>query len=328
MERSAICARRSTTSRPGRDRRAGLCCDRRPPTARWRRRRAARRVRAWLISASSPIGSMAPVLTLPAWQHTMVGRPRCDGKHRSRSAGSIAPLASTATCSIDLRAEAQEPSRPWNGHVHLVADDKADRRGTREPVGLDIPTCRRQHMVPSRGERRRVGHLAAGDKSKRRLGWQTEQVEHPTAGDLLDHRGRRARREQARCFGPKPVTNQSAASAAGNAPPITKPKNRPESMPISPPASTASAIRCTTAAGSAGCCGVGPPRAARNSSGVAVGVTTASRKCGAVRDATLRDRAKQAGFVDVVHSPGNSLRSRSSTGLFTPGEVCAGSRRP
>ena len=95
-----------------------------------------------------------------------------------------------------LRAESQEPCRAGNRDMYLFADDETDGRRAGQPVGLDIPACCCEHVMTSGGERGGVGHLAAGDEREGRFGRQAQQVDHPTTGDLLDHRGRRAGREQ------------------------------------------------------------------------------------------------------------------------------------
>ena len=56
-----------------------------------------------------------------------------------------------------------------------------------------------------------------------------------------------------------------AATAAGSAPPMTKPKKRPDGIAMIP-GSAASISSATTCAGSAPCSGRGPPSAALNSS--------------------------------------------------------------
>jgi hypothetical protein len=66
--------------------------------------------------------------------------------------------------------------------------------------------------------------------------------------------------------------SQSAASAAGVAPPITNPKKRPLDDATTP-GSAAAASAATTARGSSGCSGSGPPSAARISARLARLVT-------------------------------------------------------
>jgi hypothetical protein len=66
-------------------------------------------------------------------------------------------------------------------------------------------------------------------------------------------------------FWSQAAVSQSAASAAGSAPPITKPKKRPLGDATSP-GSAALASALTTSRASTGCSGSGPPRAVRSSS--------------------------------------------------------------
>ena len=106
----------------------------------------------------------------------------------------------------DLRhrscSDPEESGAPWHRHVHLVADDQANRRRTGQAVELDVPTDRCQDVMTRRGERGGVGHLATGDEGERRVLGQAEHVDQPPAGDLLDHRCRRAAARTGRCSGP------------------------------------------------------------------------------------------------------------------------------
>ena len=70
-------------------------------------------------------------------------------------------------------------------------------------------------------------------------------------------------------FWSQAAVSQSAASAAGVAPPMTKPKNRPLGVATSP-GSAASARAAIVLRGSSGASGSGPPRAARNAGRLAL----------------------------------------------------------
>jgi hypothetical protein len=88
-------------------------------------------------------------------------------------------------------AEPEQPQRPVDGHVPLRADEHADLRRAREAVTADVPGDLVEHVPPRGGEAGHVRDLRARDEADRRFAGQTEQLEQPVAGDLLDHRGRR-----------------------------------------------------------------------------------------------------------------------------------------
>ena len=60
----------------------------------------------------------------------------------------------------DVGAEAEQPQRPVDGGVPLVAGDHPDRRRAEQAVALDVPAGLGQHVVPGGGEADGVGRLA------------------------------------------------------------------------------------------------------------------------------------------------------------------------
>ena len=100
--RSATCARRSPTSRPARHRR---------PAPAFRGHAAAHSPNAPSTCNHAPCSrvaapiarrsSHAPVLTLPACAHTMVGTPGAAARAASSACGFISPFASAGTVSMD-----------------------------------------------------------------------------------------------------------------------------------------------------------------------------------------------------------------------------------
>ena len=100
---------------------------------------------------------------------------------------------------------------------------------------------------------------------ERRARRQPEQLGQPAADDLLGHGGGRRGDVQA-AFWSHAEASQSAASAAGSEPPNTKPKKRGDWLAMRPgPAASTSAS--STARGSDGPSGNGPPSAARRAAG-------------------------------------------------------------
>ena len=94
------------------------------------------------------------------------------------------------------------------------------------PVGRTSQPARRStasRPAASAGEVRRGG---AGHEPDRGLVREPEQVEQPGGRDVL-HRGVRRGEPRSPQFWSQALTSQSAASAAGCVPPITKPKKRP-----------------------------------------------------------------------------------------------------
>ena len=82
-------------------------------------------------------------------------------------------------------AEAEVAQREVDRAVPLSADENGDRRSGQSPRG-DIPPHPRQHLVPGSGERREVGHRGAGDEAHRALHGQSEELDEPPSGGVLD----------------------------------------------------------------------------------------------------------------------------------------------
>jgi hypothetical protein len=93
-------------------------------------------------------------------------------------------------------AEPEDPQRPIDGDVPLFADDQPHARRTDQPVPLDVPSGLCQHPVPRRRERGHVRHLTARDERERRVRRQPQQVDQPSARDLLHGGCRRSRTRQ------------------------------------------------------------------------------------------------------------------------------------
>ena len=70
--------------------------------------------------------------------------------------------------------------------MRLLATQDADPWGGNQPVALHIPARTPEDGMPGGGQARRVGGLAAGDEADAGVFRQSEQVEHPRGGDLLD----------------------------------------------------------------------------------------------------------------------------------------------
>jgi hypothetical protein len=114
---------------------------------------------------------------------------------------------------------AQEAQGAVYGDMPLFADDDADRRRARQPVGLDVPTGRLEHAVARGSERGEVGHLAAGHQRVRGVPGQPKQVDQPRAADLLDHRGRGRGRVEAGVLVPgrgEPVRGEGGREATSD----------------------------------------------------------------------------------------------------------------
>ena len=107
--------------------------------------------------------------------------------------------------------------------MHVGAADHPDRRGTLEAVLLDVPARRTQHGATGRGQRGEVGHRGAAHEADGGPSGQAEELDQPFRGHLLDDSGRGVPRYKP-TFWSQVEVSQSAASAAGTDPPITKPK--------------------------------------------------------------------------------------------------------
>ena len=162
----------------------------RPPTGRTRRRRApTRRARA-RCRRSRPIGSLAPVLTLPACAQTIVGP-----SHRRRAR----PRAHRRACGPDRRPERARSRRCRSRgsaarRPPRCALRRRRSRGSRgaplQPLRLDVPAGAAQHFVTRRRQAGEVRHVAAGDEADAGAARQVEQLEEPADDDVFDH-GRR-----------------------------------------------------------------------------------------------------------------------------------------
>jgi len=216
--------------------------------------------RAWATWQISPTGSSAPELTLPSWAHTIAGPlPRsraAAGAAGRRRPWSSASTASTAPAPRNRSARSMVPWRPWpastrtRGAPHSPSDStsqparsSSSRRAMASPVKLAIcppatsPTetpAGRPSSSASQAPATSSTTLAAGPSTYRAAFWSQAEV------------------------------SQSAARAAGVAPPTTNPKYRPPAVATTP-GSAAVASSATTSRGSSGRSGSGPPRAARSS---------------------------------------------------------------
>ena len=122
-------------------------------------------------------------------------------------------------CNRGRRTEAEQPQRPVDGHVPLLADDHADGRRPGEAVAVHIPADPVEHVEARRGKPRHVRHLGARDEADGRLAGQPEQLDEPFPGHLLDHRRRRAAGVEAGVLVPgggEPVGRQGRGNGAAD----------------------------------------------------------------------------------------------------------------
>ena len=112
---------------------------------------AVRRARA---ARSSPSGSNAPVLTLPAWAQTIVGPSRRQSAGERVGAHRALPVGGDPH--DRRRPKPEQPQRASIVDVRLLADDDAQRRRAVEPVRLDVPAgaARARRAAPPRGRSR------------------------------------------------------------------------------------------------------------------------------------------------------------------------------
>ena len=75
----------------------------------------------------------------------------------------------------------------------LLARHDPDSRAPGKPVALHVPSHVREDLMAGRGQAHRVGPLGAGHEPERHIAGQTEKLNEPGPGDLLDHGGRRRR---------------------------------------------------------------------------------------------------------------------------------------
>ena len=75
----------------------------------------------------------------------------------------------------------------------FLARHDRDSRASGKPVALHVPSDVREHLVASRGKAYRAGPLGAGHEPERHVTGQTQKLNEPGSGDLLDEGGRRRR---------------------------------------------------------------------------------------------------------------------------------------
>ena len=100
-------------------------------------------------------------------------------------------------------ADPEEPKRAGDGRMHLLPAHDANRRRAGEPLAVHVPADAVEDVEARGGERRDVGHLAAGDEAERHVRREPEELGEPTAGHLLDDGGGRAAHVQARVLVPR-----------------------------------------------------------------------------------------------------------------------------
>ena len=105
----------------------------------------------------------------------------------------------------------------------LAAGDDADRRRAGETVALDVPAGRGEHVVPRRCESSRVRPWAPVTKPARDAGREAEQLGEPPAA-TASAAAAAGEATTEKPFWSHAVATQSAATAAGSALPMTKPK--------------------------------------------------------------------------------------------------------
>ena len=190
--------------------------------------------RSCAIGISSANGSNAPVFTLPAWVHTMVGPSIVASASRNASAR-IRPWSSDA---ILWRCS---PARPRPEHLERGVDrdvgprmgDDGHRRGALETEPLDIPADPRQHPVPCGGEGREVGHRGAGDEADARRRRAARAARPATRPRPPRPRRPPARGHTGRRSGPRPTpASPHPAPPAG----CRRPRTRSSAARRSPPA--------------------------------------------------------------------------------------------
>ena len=75
----------------------------------------------------------------------------------------------------------------------LLTRHDRDSRAPGKPVALHVPSHVREHLVAGRGQAHRIGPLRAGHEPERHVTGQTQKLNEPGPGDLLDHGGYRRR---------------------------------------------------------------------------------------------------------------------------------------
>lgn len=117
--------------------------------------------------------------------------------------------------------------RKVDGVMALSTDKEVDVWRAVQPVDVDVPADSTKDGQSRRGETGEVGHGRAGDESDVRGQGEAEQLEQPLpATSSIATTAGVAKRSPA--FWSQALTSQSDASATGNVPPMTQPKNRPD----------------------------------------------------------------------------------------------------
>jgi hypothetical protein len=122
---------------------------------------------------------------------------------------------------VSTHAEVLE--RGVDGAVCLGADHHLDLRCVEQAAGSDVPAGPLERRLPRRREAGEVCHLAAGHQAVAGVGRQAEEVDQPLAdgSSTTDAAGPAT---YSPAFWSQAEVSQSAATAAGRAPPMTKPK--------------------------------------------------------------------------------------------------------
>ena len=172
---------------------------------------------SWAAAMAPAKSSKAPLLTLPACRHTIVG-PRGPAVE---DAGEVADVdRPLVVCGHRLQrpgAQTEEcagPGRWWRGVRRSRPLAAAGRSG--EPVALDVPAGAREHVVTGRRQRHGVGALSAGHEAERCARRQAQKLLQPIAGDVLDDRCSRGRSGALKAFWSQPLVSMSAAMAASS----------------------------------------------------------------------------------------------------------------
>ena len=130
------------------------------------------------------------MFTLPACAHTIAG-PWPAAQRRGERVRPHRALP-VGRHDLDRRApEPQQPQRPPQRHVRLLAREHADRWRAAEALLLDVPAPSREQRVPRRRQAGHVRHLRAGREPDAGLRGQPQQLQQPRARHLLDDRGGR-----------------------------------------------------------------------------------------------------------------------------------------
>ena len=196
-------------------------------TGRRRRRRAARRRSRSARSAMAAIGSKSPAFTSPALATRIAGAAVERAQPRRAPSRSRRPAASRREPSDVGAADAEHRQRLHGARVDVAAgEDRGRRAGRRARASATSTPCRSPHQLPGRGQAGEVRHRRAGGEHAAEVGRQPEQLAQPADRDAPRASSRAARRPSRRRSGRSVEVSQSAPSAAGVAPPMTKWKKR------------------------------------------------------------------------------------------------------